>query len=840
MRNLKQLTLISALQFIVSFGNAQTYNILDYGAVPDGLTLNSEAIQKTIDACAEAGGGTVLVPAGTFVTGPIFLKDNIHLEVGIGAQLKGSKDLSSYRRGVKSLDPNRKGGENGLILADSVKNIAITGLGIINGNKVFNPNGEEMMRGPHCILITNSEKITIRDVRVYEGSNYNFMFIKCTDLNIDGISARGGWDGISLYYCTNVTINNANIQSGDDAIAGKGWKNVAITNCVLNSSCNGMRIYGLADQVRVNNCIIRGPGKFEHRSSKRNNTITGVTINTGRDTIQRNIHISNITMENVRAPFWMVPRKGAKVSDISFSDIYVTNAGYTGSYICGHPDIPIQNLTFRNIYIETEGGGTNDMAEFEKRGLVAGAWSLMPVYGLYCNGIENLVLDNVKLVSKKPEMRSAFQGKNISGLEMYRFQTPITPDAEAPVVLENVTDLSIGSSFVDEIENNQFTVKSIALHNNWSANQNEFFETETINADVSVKANSNGLAKVEIEIAGKNYHRWTYLEKGISSVVKFEIPALPAGNNALRANQLSKDFTVLEQPEKAAFKVLAFSLHHVNSDNYILSNIEDDILFNDQLEITAEVKNYGQKTGSISVPFKVNGKTISEKNIEVAAGETGTVTFEYKTGKAGEYTLQTGDLPVQKITVAEKLNTKKYEHFASTEASFAQIGEKYRIRAEGRNLMALGINDLYASLYKPAAMKDKTTVTVKIDSPNLRGGVLKSRMGIMVRNDITKDMESPGYLFIGMSHNNGCSMEWDSDANGKIDSTTELSDYTQWPCYLKLEKAGQTFTGYHSLDGKNWRKIGEITDPAANEKQDVGMFVCGTVCVFEEFNIETK
>lgn len=275
---LKLKSFFCAAILLVLFQNvsAQTYNIVDYGAIADGKTLNSLAIQNTIDACAKAGGGTVFIPAGTFITGPIFLKDNIHLEVSIGAELKGSLELSSYVSRTESMDPNRNGGENGLILADSVRNIAITGQGIINGNKVFNPNGEEKMRGPHCILITNSEKITIRDVRVYEGSNYNFMFINCVDLNIDGISARGGWDGISLYFCTNVTISNANIQSGDDAIAGKGWKNVLVTNCLLNSSCNGMRIYGMADQVRVNNCIIKGPGKYEHRSSKRNNTITGI------------------------------------------------------------------------------------------------------------------------------------------------------------------------------------------------------------------------------------------------------------------------------------------------------------------------------------------------------------------------------------------------------------------------------------------------------------------------------------------------------------------------------------------------------------------------------------
>lgn len=264
----------------------------------------------------------------------------------------------------------------------------------------------------------------------------------------------------------------------------------------------------------------------------------------------------------------MRPNKDADVSDISFSDIYVTNAGFTGSYICGYKDRPIKNLTFKNVYIETEGGGTNNMAEFEMRGLVAGAWSLVPAYGLYCQEIDNLVVDNVKLVTKKKEMRSAFHAENINGLEMYRFQTQQAPGAEPPVKLVNVTNLSVGSSFVSEMENNKVSVKNIALNNNWSENENEFVEDETINAELTVEANSVGLTKLEIEIAGNNYHRWTYLEKGISSVVKFEIPALPAGNYELKATNNSKEFTVIEHPAQAAFKVLGFSMHHKNSDNY--------------------------------------------------------------------------------------------------------------------------------------------------------------------------------------------------------------------------------------------------------------------------------
>lgn len=118
--------------------NSTGYNILEYGAVPGGSKINTKAVQAAVDACAENGGGRVLVPAGTFLTGTIFLKDNVELHLAAGAVLKGSPDLADYNAD-DCIPQNRvfaaeqvTGGH--LIIAAEVRNVSITGPGTIDGN----------------------------------------------------------------------------------------------------------------------------------------------------------------------------------------------------------------------------------------------------------------------------------------------------------------------------------------------------------------------------------------------------------------------------------------------------------------------------------------------------------------------------------------------------------------------------------------------------------------------------------------------------------------------------------------------------------------------------------
>jgi polygalacturonase len=148
------------------------YNIRDFGAKGNGTTLDSPAINKAIEFCSSNGGGIVLVPPGIYLSGTINLKSHIVFRIEAGATILGSKNLYDYKSADDMDLKWRSQWYTALISGDRISNIEISGHGVIDGNSVFNPGGEEEMRGPHAIFFNKSEDITIRDIFVKDASNY--------------------------------------------------------------------------------------------------------------------------------------------------------------------------------------------------------------------------------------------------------------------------------------------------------------------------------------------------------------------------------------------------------------------------------------------------------------------------------------------------------------------------------------------------------------------------------------------------------------------------------------------------------------------------------------------
>ncbi len=155
---------------------AAVYNIVDYGAVSDTTRLSTQAIQRAIDSCTEAGGGTVLVPAGSFKTGSIFLRDNVTLNLENGATLYGSTDIKDYTPvttgyvSLRTVTPTIQ-----LIYADGVSHVAVTGRGTSTAAEALSRNCRGTTRGitrPHLL-----------------------RFICCSDVSVEGVTLRnsGCW-----------------------------------------------------------------------------------------------------------------------------------------------------------------------------------------------------------------------------------------------------------------------------------------------------------------------------------------------------------------------------------------------------------------------------------------------------------------------------------------------------------------------------------------------------------------------------------------------------------------------------------------------------------------------
>ncbi len=202
--------------------------------------------------------------------------------------LIGTPDLNQYESypPPESRPGERDSWYRALVLGVGVENVAITGSGVIDGNKVFDAHGEEHMRGPHAVLLGDSRNIVIRDVHVHDAANYAILLQRTSHVEIRGVECSGGWDGVHFrgrksQPCRDIRIIDCSFFTGDDCIAGGYWEDTLIDRCVINSSCNGIRLIAPSRNLIIHGCLFYGPGRFEHRTSRekhRTNMLAGLCL----------------------------------------------------------------------------------------------------------------------------------------------------------------------------------------------------------------------------------------------------------------------------------------------------------------------------------------------------------------------------------------------------------------------------------------------------------------------------------------------------------------------------------------------------------------------------------
>lgn len=437
------------------------YNIRDFGAKGDGTTLDSPAINETIDLCSSNGGGTVLIPPGIYLSGTIHLKSNMVFHIEAGATILGSNNLTDYQ-GTQDVErQGRSQWYSAIIVGDKISNIEISGLGIIDGNNVFNPDGEEEMRGPHAIFFNKSENITIRDIFVKDASNYAHIMEGCNNGTLRSVRVSGGWDGIDLFNCKNFLITDCRFETGDDCVAGGGWEKVMVSNCTLNSNCNGMRNYrgGLKDVI-FSNILINGPSKFKHRThdtpSKREDLIYHNSWHGDYDSLSgfwlagggliENLIITNVVIRNLRCPVWMSLQGSFsdQSQDAAIRNVHISNLTATGvgkpnvaSLIQGSVDRPIENILLSNITIQSVSEGTKDMVDNPVPERVGDPIELPNCYGMYCRYIKDLEMHNIRFSKPDKDERPALICEKIDHLQMESVRSMNESDQQA-ILLRDV------------------------------------------------------------------------------------------------------------------------------------------------------------------------------------------------------------------------------------------------------------------------------------------------------------------------------------------------------------------------------------------------------------------
>jgi len=429
---------------LVSWRESTEYNVLDYGAKGDGITLNTIAINQAITDCSKHGGGTVVFPEGVYLTGTISLESNVNLYLEYGSVIRGTSDLSqyiSYIPSEESRGPEHFKWNRALILGDQVENITISGPGAIDGDHVFDPEGEEGMRGPHAMLFGESRDIQVKDITWNNAANYAFMAYHLENATFSNLTFNAGWDGIHIRRGRDLKIEHCTFHTGDDAIAGGYWENMEITDNQINSSCNGIRLIMPATNLKISNCLFFGDGKFEHRSSRekmRKNMLSAIILQPGgwgkAEGMLENVSIREITIDNVDNPIMIILNEGNQGKGITIENVTATRINKSACSVESWKGGEFEDVTFKNVHIEYQGHAETELAQ-----LVPGQPHVdarqLPCWALFARNINHLVLDGFVVDYTGTEIRPACLFENIQRIDLKKVQIEEVENIESAVFI---------------------------------------------------------------------------------------------------------------------------------------------------------------------------------------------------------------------------------------------------------------------------------------------------------------------------------------------------------------------------------------------------------------------
>lgn len=464
-------------------------NVRDFGACGDGRTKDTAALQAAIDYCAAAGGGTVVLPSGAFLSGTLLLKSFVTLHLEASARLVSSLEkadfglsLAQEANGPIAAQLSEGQGGEALLCARFAEKVAVTGQGTIDGQgerflEPEEPGSDHVLLPlasfrPKLVDFEGCVDVLFRDVTLYRASSWGLHLTGCRRVNIHGITILGQQrgpnnDGIDPDSCRDVHISDCHVETGDDCIVIKttayaaarygACENITVSNCTLVTHDSAIKIgtetHADIRNIVVQNCVIRD-----------SNRGLGIWVRDGA-TVE-NVLFSNIAIETrlfsaegeIDRPlrWWgkgepifitAEPRAGGgfpgRIRHIRFRQIEAESEGCVyleGSEGAEIEDISIQGLTLRMRQKSFYPGGLFD-TQPSARGVFP-----HPVPAMYVRFARNVALDDVQLAWEGPRNEHwthALSGERVEELTLRRLRCAPAVEGAAAVTLTNVSGLTV-------------------------------------------------------------------------------------------------------------------------------------------------------------------------------------------------------------------------------------------------------------------------------------------------------------------------------------------------------------------------------------------------------------
>lgn len=447
-----------AARTIWAVGPAAKYDVREFGAVGDGRTLDTSAIQGAIDSAANHGGGVVFMPAGIYLCFSLRLRSHVTIETAPGCVLVAA--ASEFKPGREYDAPESQPAaisgyqdyghnhwHNSLLWGDGLDQVAIVGRGLLWGrglNKGDGPGEERAGAGNKIVALKNCRNVMLRDISMRDAGHFGVLASGVDNLLIDGVQIDTRRDGIDIDGCRGVHISNCTVNAPwDDGIVLKSsyslgelraTERVTIDNCIITGSFQmgssldgtflpfppvvaqdapslvgrikiGTETNGDVRNVVVSNCVLDG--------------CHGLAVESEDGGHVEDVRFSNITMRNLIGPPFFV-RLGTRmrgpaamtpgtIARIAFEGIDCWNAtSKFCSVLSGVPDHPIRDVSFANIRIEHQGGGRlrhGEIPELEKEYPDPQMFGPTPSQGFFIRHVEGLRMEDVVVKSMTPDPR---------------------------------------------------------------------------------------------------------------------------------------------------------------------------------------------------------------------------------------------------------------------------------------------------------------------------------------------------------------------------------------------------------------------------------------------------